>query len=220
MSERLPAPDGPRIRDTLIEPGDLVVLAPGTRLTRVHPLGGAHPTAWDEFRAFGPTSSRFDHQPPPPRVHRTRRVAYFTYGPEAFTAALSEYFQDDGGGVKPFDLLHRRPHVSVIEIAAELRLLDLTTGWVTRAGGNQAIGSGARSASREWARAIHRHHHGIHGVAYRSPVWGPGTCVALWERAAPAIPASPVLHRALDDALLAAPILAASEQLGTLIADP
>lgn len=215
MTERLPAPNGPRIRITAIGPGDLVTLPVGTKLVRVHPLGGAHALGWDEFRAFGPTTGRFDHQPPPPRRHRTRRVAYFTCGTTAFPTALGEFFQDDGGGIGPLDLAHRRPHVSVVEIRSPLRLLDLTAGWVTRAGGNQAIWSGARTRSRAWARAIYRHHRDIDGVAYRSSVWGPGRCIGLWERAERALPSTPYLHRSLDDAALAGPIATAAELLGT-----
>ncbi len=218
MTERLPAPDGPRIRDTAIEPTELLGLRAGTQLTRIHPLAGDFPVAWNEFRAFGPTASRFDHHPPPPRVHGTRRVAYFTYGPEAVTAALAEFFQDDGGGVKPIDREHRHPNLTVIETATDLRLLDLTSGWVTRAGGNQAIASGARSTAREWARAIHRHHAPLHGLAWVSAVWGPGRCIVLWERGTVAMPDGPRSHRELRDPLLEVPVHGAAERLGTTVA--
>lgn len=215
MSERLPAPNGPRIKDTTIGADDLVVLKAGEKLTRIHELAGPHPVAWNEFRAWGPTRSRFDHQPPPPREHSTRRVAYFTFGETAFTAALAEYFQDDGGGIQPFDLVYRRPHMSVVSIALEVRVLDLGGGWVTRAGGNQAICAGSHRVAREWTRAIYRHHSDLGGLAWGSSVWGAGRCLALWERALTAFPSAPDLHRALNDTAMAVPIAAAAEELGT-----
>lgn len=216
MSEWLPAPDSARIRDTHVEDVDVVALEIGHRLLRVHPLAGPHPVAWNAFRAWGPTAGRFDHQPPPRRTHRTRQIAYFTHGPEAFNTALAEFFQDDNGGVGPVDLVRRSPHMSALEMVAPLRLLDLSSGWVTRAGGNQAINSGSRQRSQEWARAIYQHHRRvIDGVAYPSSVWGPGKCVALWENAKKAMPDAPVVHRSLNDAALVDAMASAVEAMGT-----
>ncbi|MBA2495819.1 MAG: hypothetical protein H0V33_01760 [Acidimicrobiia bacterium] len=216
MTERLPRPDGGKIRDTAIDVGEIVSFVAGDELLRVHPSGGAHPVAWNEFRAWGPTGSRFDHQARPVGRHATRRIAYLTYGPEAFTAALGEFFQDDNGTVMPFDLTRRSPRVVSLALAADLQLLQLASGWVTRAGGNQAIWSGARGTARDWARAIYRHHgDDVHGVAYPSSVWGPGRCVALWERAEPTMPDAPLLTRALADPTMLVPIAVAAEKLGT-----
>lgn len=36
-------------------------LTKGVSLARVYFTGGEHPTRWDEFRHYGPTSARFDH---------------------------------------------------------------------------------------------------------------------------------------------------------------
>ena len=118
MTERLPRPDRARIRSTTPGADNLHVIPSGSVLVRVHPLGGARPTAWDELRAFGPTKARFDHQPAPRRNHPTRRIAYLTTGPDAFVTALAEWFQDDGGGIGPFDLARRQPkprHASAAE---------------------------------------------------------------------------------------------------------
>lgn len=217
MTDRLPRPDGGRIRDSAPGADELIVVPEGTFLVRVHPLGGPRPTAWDELRAFGPTKSRFDHQPLPRRNHPSRRIAYVTTGPDAFVTALAEWFQDDGGGVGPFDLARGRPAITIIETAAELTLLDLDGGWVTRAGGNQAIRTGPRGVCRDWSRAIHRHHRHVQGLAHGSSVWGPGRCLALWERAAPAFPEAPTATRLLDDPTLVGAVMDGAHQLGTYV---
>ena len=217
MSERLPRPDSARIRDTVVTGDDLLVLAAGVQLARIHPLAGTHPYAWNQFRSWGPTRGRFDHQPLPRRNHPVRRIAYLTPGDTAFPAALAEYFQEDAGGVGPIDRTHRRPAVTIITLASEVNVLDLDRGWVTRAGGNQAIRTGPRGVCRDWSRAIYRHHRHLDGVAYSSSVWGPGRCVVLWERAEGAFPATPDASRDLDDPRLAVAIADAAEQLGTYI---
>jgi hypothetical protein len=132
VSERLPRPDSSRIRDTVVTDDDLLVLNAGVQLLRIHPLGGAHPHAWDQFRSWGPTRSRFDHHTLPRRNHPVRRIAYLTRGDTAFTAALAEYFQDDAGGVGPIDRGHRRPTATIITLVAEVTL-NLDGGWVKRA---------------------------------------------------------------------------------------
>jgi len=220
VSERLPSPLGPRVRDTTIHEPDLVVLTLGERLVRIHSLAGPYPSAWDEFRAYGPTSSRFDHHPSPVRRHPRRRIAYLTRSATAFTAAVAEYYQDGGASVGPIDTGNRRPAVSVIDITRPLRLLDLDGGWITRAGGNQAIRTGPRGRARQWARAIYQHHggpNGLDGLAYSSSVWGPGRCVTLWDRAEDAFPPTPTAHRTLDDPVLATPVASAAESLGSYV---
>lgn len=217
MSEQLAPPNLARVRSTTPRTKELVTLPVATRLVRVHPLGGPHPNRWDEYRSWGPTKSRFDHHPPPRRTHPTRRIAYAAQGDEAFTAALAEYFQDDSGGVAPFDLTHRRPAVSIFKLAAPVTLLDLDSGWVTRAGGNQAIRTGPRGRSRAWARAIYRAHPDVAGLAYGSSVWGPGRCAALWERAEAAMPSLPIATRTLDDPGLTSAIARSAEELETYV---
>jgi hypothetical protein len=217
VTERLRPPVGRRVRETTVRAADRVQLRAGTRLFRVHPLDGEHPQRWDEMRTWGPTSSRFDHQPPPPRMHPTRAIAYATCGPRAFVAALAEYFQDGDGSVGPIDPSARVPTITVFETAGPLRLLDLDGGWVTRAGGNQAIRSGPRGMCRAWARAIYRHHPDVHGLAYGSSTWGPGRCVALWERGAHAFGPRPLATRPLQDPAMLGALEAAAEELGTFV---
>jgi hypothetical protein len=215
VSERLPRPVSARIRDTVVTEDDLLVLGAGVQVLRIHPLAGDHPLAWDQLRSWGPTRGRFDHHTLPRRHHPVRRIAYLTWGPNAFVAALAEYFQDEAGGVGPIDRTHRRPAAPIITLAAQITLLNLDGGWVTRAGGNQAIRTGPRGVARDWSRAIYRHHQYLQGLAYSSSVWGPGRCVALWERAEAAFPATPDASRNQDDPRLADAIADAAEQLGT-----
>jgi hypothetical protein len=215
LSERLPAPDSARVAATKPRRTELVRLEPGTVVVRVYALGGRNRSAWNELRAFGPTKSRFDHHTLPRRIHPTRAIAYLATGPAAFTAAIAEYFQDDAGGVGPIDRHRHRPAISVFELARPVTLLDLDSGWVTRAGGNQAIRTGVRARSREWARAIYRHHP-VDGLLYGSSVWGPGRCVAVWERGRAAFPPAPAATRTLDDPHLAVAVASAAVELGAV----
>ena len=217
MSEHLPAPDPARVRRTVPTASEIVVVPAGTRIARIHPLGGDPPRAWDELRRFGPTDARFDHHPPPPREHARSAIAYASVGEAAFTTALAEWFQDGAGRVGPFQLAHRRAALTLFETTAELRLLDLDGGWITRAGGNQAVRTGPRRRSRPWAGAIHGANPALHGLAYGSSLWGPGRCLALWERSQPAWPVAPLATRLLDDPTLRRPIVAAANALGTFV---
>jgi hypothetical protein len=214
LSGRPIRPDPGRVAATRPLPDELLRLPAGTVLARVHPAGGSSPCAWDELRFFGPTTSRFDHQLPPASVHRGRGIAYATWGSSAFTAALAEFFQNGAGLVGPIDRRTNRPMITTYELARELTLLDLESGWAARAGGDGAITHGSRSRSREWARAIYRHLP-VDGLGYRSSVWDDGRCVALWERAVPAVPPSPSAARLLDDPLLAPALAKAARDLGT-----
>jgi len=132
-------------------------------------------------------------------------------------SALAEHFQDANGGVGPIDRSHRQPAITQFELAADVQLLDLDSGWVTRAGGNQAITSGRRSRARQWARAIYSEHPNMQGVAFGSSVWAPGHCIALWDRGAPAIPGAPLTSRTLDDPVLGVALANAAVALGTCL---
>ena len=217
VSQRLPGPDAARIAATVPGADELVEVPAGTRVLRIHPLAGAHPCAWNDSRFYGPTSARFDHHPPPPHTHPTRSVIYGALGDEAFTAAIAEFFQDDAGTVGPIDRVLRAPAATAFTLAAPIRVLDLRTGWVTRAGGNQAIMSGSRSRARDWARAIYRSHTDVQGLMYASSVWGPGLCVAIWDRGAAGIPAANDLHRSLVDPVMDGPLAVAAGRLGTVL---
>lgn len=218
MSERLPPPTAADVAAAVPLPEELAILDPDDLLVRVHALGGPHPAAWNEFRRFGPTKSRYDHHTLPRRV-QDRGIAYVASGAVAFTTALAEYFQNDSGaGVGPIDRHHNEPAISVFRLDGPVQLLDLASGWVTRAKGNQAIRTGARGRAREWARAIYSHHGGmVSGLAFGSSVWGPGRCAALWEPAEAAFPAAPLATRLLSDPALAVPLAKTAEDLKTIV---
>jgi len=175
------------------------------------------------MRSWGPTKSRFDHHAPPPH-DQDRAIGYVAHGDNAFVAALAEFFQDSSGkGVGPIEVGRRRPTMAVFDSAVEVVLLNLDTGWVTRAGGNNAISSGSRARAREWARAMYEafgipgSEPFIQGLAYGSSVWPPGKCAALWETARGVFPQSPESSRLLADPALEDALSNAAEELETYL---
>ncbi len=213
MTERARPPHGPTVAATTIRDDDVLVLPRGQLVVRVHPLGGSHPRAWDELRGWGPTRARFDHHTLPARDHPTRRIMYLSWGADALTGALAEAFQD-GARAAGIDRGRDRMNLTAFALADALPLLDLDGGWLTRAGGNQAVLTGPRGTARMWARAIYRHHTGVAGLAYRSSVWGPGRCVALWDRGAHVVPSAPAATAPLVDPGLRSALAAAADTLG------
>lgn len=217
MSERLAPPNRVRISTVGLRHDEVMLLRAGTRVARVHATAGPHPAAWDDMRFFGPTTSRFDHHTAPRRIHPTRSIAYLTYSETRFVAALAEYFQDANGGVGPIDRSFRAPMHSQFELASELLLLDLDSGWVTRAGGNAALVSGPRGRSRQWSQAIYALYPDVAGLLYTSSVWAPGRCIALWDRGHGAFPAAPLTSRLLSDPVLEAALANAALTLGSYL---
>lgn len=169
-------------------------LARGTVLWRLYFRGGRHPTFWNIFRAFGPTSSRFDHQIGPPRV-QDRCVLYAA---ERGPACLAEVFQD----TRVIDRLARDPWLAGFALQSPLLLLDLTGSWPTRAGASMAINTGPRPRAQRWSQVIYEAYPNGQGIYYPSSMYGNSPSVALYERALPALPPSPVFHRPLSDPAL------------------
>lgn len=174
---------------------ELCVLPAGTVIWRLYFAGGAHPTTWSQLRTWGPTDARFDAHPPPPRNHVEHAILYGAFGPVAAVTCLAEVFQ----ATRVVERSRRSPAWVAFEITAPLRLLDLTGAWPTRAGASMAIASGPRPRARRWSQAIHAAFPEVDGLLYGSSMFGNAPCVALYERAAPAIPGRPVFHRLLSD---------------------
>ncbi len=180
MSISLPDPDTSRFE--ALTDADVAHVDMSDSLLGIFRPDDHHHTSWNRFRRWGPhREARFDHHPAgTPRIHHDFGVWYGAWElpdtEEALACVLAEYFQEstriDVSGAT---------HIVIARLASPLRLLDLESGWLTRAGGNAAIVSGPRGPSRKWARAIHGTYTEIDGVAWRSSVYRPGQAVALWE---------------------------------------
>ena len=75
-----------------------------------------------------------------------------------------------------------------------------------------AINSGQRARARRWSRAVYDAYPAIDGLLYASSMDGNKPAVALYERAADALPARPVFHRALADAAMASVVSEAAAE--------
>lgn len=197
----------------LPEPPDPLAAAPeiktrptGSRCWRIYFAGGAHPTAWRDFRFFGPTSARFDHHDPPPALH----AQGILYAADSPLTCLAEVFQI----TRVIDRVSGAPWLVAFDVARDLELLDLTGTWPTRAGGSMAIGSGPRPRARRWSRAIYATFADVEGLLYASSMHANRPALALYERAQDAMPAAPAFHRALSDPALVPRLNAAAATLG------
>lgn len=163
-------------------------------LWRLYFRGGRHPTFWNTFRSFGPTSGRFDHQIPP--AHDQERSIF--YAAELGPACIAEVFQD----TRVIDRIARDPWLVGFALRVPVVLLDLTGSWPTRAGASMVIGSGPRPRAQRWSKAIYEAYPDGQGVYYASSMYRNSPSMALYERMAAALPPNPVFHRALSDPAL------------------
>jgi hypothetical protein len=92
-------------------------LAVGTTLWRLYFQGGPHPTAWHDFRHFGPTAGRFDHHQPPPQP----QARAILYAAELGPACVAEVYQD----TRTIDRRRRSPWLVAFVLASPLTMLDL-----------------------------------------------------------------------------------------------
>ncbi|BDU76507.1 RES family NAD+ phosphorylase [Mesoterricola sediminis] len=185
-------------------PGELALLGPdvqilpaGSTVWRIYFLGGSHPTSWGQFRAWGPTESRFDHHIPPASL-QAREILYGAVGPRGAITALADVFQE----TRIVDRSFNNPCLASFETIRDLRLLDLTGTWPTKAGASAAIASGPKARARRWSQAIFAAFPSLDGLLYGSSMHANAPCVALYERAAVAMPASPSTNRMLADPIL------------------
>ncbi len=220
MTEYLPPPDPSRF--PTLRPLHLREIGTDVMLGRIYLAAGQHPAAWNTFRTFGPTGSRFDHHPGAPGDHPNYGIIYLAPAlidargnpTSALQTALLECFRDTG----VVDTITGAPHFVLFRTTRALRLLDLAdSDWVTEAGANGAISSGPRDAARAWARTIH-HHYGtqIDGLIYPSSNRPPARAIALWEHGRDAIPPRPAFHEPLNHISLRAALetFAAAANLG------
>ena len=192
---------------------DLRRLPIGTILWRVYFRGGPYPGRWDDFRSFGPTTARFDHHRADPDGHPQDQVLAIQYAALDGVTPLAEVFQD----TRVIDRQARRPWLVAYGLAAELTLLDLTGAYPTRAGASMLINCGSRPRARAWSRAFHAAYPEVHGLYYGSCLHANSASLALYERAKGAVPATPLLHRALSDAALKLTLRNAAAGLGYML---
>lgn len=189
---KFPEPPDPSVLAALGP--DLRLLPAGARIWRIHFQAGPHPTTWNQFRSWGPTDARFDHQLPPPGL-KEREILYGAAGPQGAVTALAEVFQAS----RMVERLRNAPTWVAFDTVSELRLLDLSGAWPTRAGASMAIHSGPRARARRWSQAIYAAFPEVDGLWYCSSMHANQPCVALYERSRRAMPAHPVANRMLAD---------------------
>lgn len=191
--------------------GDVYRIPAGHFVGRVFFAAGPHPAVWDSFRHFGPAANmRFDHHPPPSRVHPVRAIGYTApsqtsrgHAVDSLETCVLECFSS----TRTIDARFNEPWFVLWRASRPIPVLDVVdSAWIVRAGGNAAICSGARSMARRWSRAIYRAYPRVAGIYYESSNLPSSRCVALYERAQSALPtrydaAFPLTHSLLRPAL-------------------
>jgi hypothetical protein len=180
-----------------IEP-EIQRLTAGTRVWRIYTRGGQYPGRWNRMRSFGPTTARFDHQIPDAAGNPAEQGRAIQYLALDGITPLAEVFQD----TRVIDRAARSPWLVAYELSEDLTLLDLTGTYPTRAGASMLINCGSRPRARAWSRAFYEAYPRIQGLYYASCMHENRPSLALYERAAGAIPARPSFHRALSDQAL------------------
>ncbi len=199
-----------------IEPRIITVKA-GTEVSRIFFSDDEHSTAWDEFRYYGPTQSRFDHQLPDEKNNpclQDRGIMYLATGNEAAKTCLAEVFQEK----ETIDRNSRLPVYVGFALEAEICLLDLSGNFVTTLGASTAIHSGTRSRTRRWAQKLYDAYPQIDGLLYCSSMNGNAPAIALFERGAGAIPPNNLIHRELRDSAMASVITMTAHELDYIVA--
>jgi len=192
---KLPNPPGvPQLVALGVRATERQILPAGNVIWRLYFQGGPHPSAWHDFRTYGPTAGRFDHHLDSPSAQSCGILYGATAGPVCF----AEVFQD----TRTIDRTRRAPWLVAFELASDVQLLDLSSNWPTRADASQAINSGSRKRARRWSQQIYEAFADIEGIFYPSSMCKNEPAVALYERASNAIPQTPVFHRALADPAL------------------
>lgn len=151
--------------------------------------------AWNAFRAFGPlTAARYDPHPCPSGEYPARGIAYAAAD---LRTAIAEVYQ----ATRRVDTTTGAPHATSFTPTRPLRLLDLTGTWPIRNGAAHSLTAAPRPTCRSWSRTIHQQWDDLDGL------WAPSTLtgapiIALYSRAASAMPATPAFSRPLDATML------------------
>jgi len=174
----------------------------------VHKLGGPYPMAWSDFRYHGPTSCRFDHQLE--EGSTDRGIFYGAMGSSSFQTCLAEVYQQN----RVIDVVHHLPAVSLFASVEQITLLDLSGDFATRVGASAAINTGSRSRARKWAQLLYDAYPECQGIQYLSSMNQGAVALAIFERAAPAMPFSNLNSRELRDRAYKSAVENAAANLG------
>ena len=154
-------PSRARLRDVAPRGSEICVLGTGTRVWRIY-RREPHSTRWSDFRHHGPLdAARFDHHIDDPPSTVTRSILYAAERP---MTCIAEVFQHDDR-IDPFT---GAPRLAEFAFRTDLRLLDVASTWITRAGGSMAISAGERAMARRWSGAIDDAFPDVHGLRHAS----------------------------------------------------
>jgi hypothetical protein len=192
---------------------EIVTFKAGTEVSRVFFTDVDYPSAWNEFRCFGPTRSRFDHHIADKHGEacgQDRGIMYLASGGQAAKTCLAEVFQEK----RVIDRNSKLPVYVGFALDADIQLLDLSGNFVTKLGASTAIHSGPRAKTRRWAQRLYDAYQQIDGLLYCSSMNGNAPAIALFERGADAIPASNLIHRELRDSAMASVVTLTAREIG------
>ena len=182
----------------------------GTLVWRIHFAADHYPTRWNEFRFYGPTSSRFDHHLTDANGKSQTQSRGIMYLAKDGPTCLAEVYQT----TRVIDRHSGSPWLAGFRLAKAVKLLDLTGVFTTTIGASSAMHSGPRPRAQRWARQLYEAYPKIDGILYCSSMYGDAECVALFERGAGAIPTLPAFHRALSDPAMLAMLATTGKQIG------
>ncbi len=133
------------------------------------------------------------------------------YAAADIVTALAEAFQQRRTVNRRAD----RPWLVSFALSRELTLLDLTGTFPVSVGGSMKLVTGPALYAQNWSRGFHDAYPTIEGLYYPGSLTN-RPVVALYERALDLgpFPATPTVHRALDDPLLIEPLRNACRTLG------
>lgn len=173
-------------------------LTAGTRLARIYFASSPHPSRWNQFRRFGPTSARWDHHLPNADGEPMEQDRCTLYCAPNIDTCAAEVFQ----ATRRIDRTRNAPMLVVFALKEEITLLDVRGAFATTMGASTAIHSGPRARARAWARELYEAYPTLHGFYYGSSMNGHAPASVLNDRAQRALPRQPDFHRALNDDML------------------
>jgi len=191
-------PEPPGVAELRRIDAQTIQLPASTMLARTYFAAGPHPSHWNQFRRFGPTSARWDHHLPDvdgDPMDQDRCALYCA--PDVDTCA-AEVFQ----ATRRIDRTRNKPMLVVFALAETLTLLDVRCTFATTLGASTAIHSGTRTRARAWARQLYEAYPTLQGIYYGSSMNGHAPANVLNDRARRALPQRPLFHRALNDDML------------------